>query len=256
MQSLAVPVATVKAIFRAGPASERWRLALQQPLCERSGMIQFRPLPDDHPDLSHSHSPLLRAAMLTLSYAQENGGIGLTQTKAFKRVFVHWAIANFDWPGSGPEEMFQVSKVINEYEFPPLEVLHYLLIKLRLGRHYKGIFQATKRGVDLAQAPGLLFADLIPFFLFYLDHSSYARFGVAVHAWLVSHVWRHIIQRRVQLCEPLLNGGKKFGSGRGDGHQVVSGPTGFVICVAVEKPKMDRRGPRDRTGPGANPSRS
>ena len=29
--------------------------------------------------------------------------------------------------------MFRYNKVINEYEFPPLEVLHYLLITLRLG---------------------------------------------------------------------------------------------------------------------------
>jgi hypothetical protein len=34
-------------------------------------MITFRPLSDDHPDLAHS--PLLRAALLTLQYAQELG---------------------------------------------------------------------------------------------------------------------------------------------------------------------------------------
>ena len=41
-------------------------------------MIEFRPLPDDHPDLAHS--PMLRAALLTLQYAQEHGSIGLTKT--------------------------------------------------------------------------------------------------------------------------------------------------------------------------------
>lgn len=91
-------------------------------------MIDFRTLPDDHPDLAHS--PLLRAALLTLRYAQDHGAIGLTKTKAFKRVFVHWAVENFDWPGSSAEEMFRYNKVINEYEFPPLEVLHYLLTDL------------------------------------------------------------------------------------------------------------------------------
>jgi len=111
-------------------------------------MINFRTLPDDHPDLAHS--PMLRAAALTMKYAQEHGSIGLTKTKAFKRVFVHWAIENFDWPGSSAEEMFRFSKVINEYEFPPL-VLHHLLISLRLGRHYKGEFRLTKRGAELAQ---------------------------------------------------------------------------------------------------------
>ena len=57
-------------------------------------MIVVRPLSDDHPDLAHS--PLLRAALLTLQYAQDHGTIGLTKTKAFKRVFVHWAASNRD----------------------------------------------------------------------------------------------------------------------------------------------------------------
>ena len=115
-------------------------------------MIDVRPLSDDHPDLAHS--PLLCAALLTLQYAQDHGAIGLTKTKAFKRVFVHWAVEQFDWPGFGAEEMFRYNKVINEYEFPPLEVLHYLLITLRLGRHFKGEFKLTKRGAELAQSPG------------------------------------------------------------------------------------------------------
>ncbi len=125
-------------------------------------MIEFRALSDDHPDLAYS--PLLRAALLTLRYAQEHGTIGLTKTKAFKRVFVHWAVEHFDWPGKSVEEMFRYSKVINEYEFPPLEVLHYLLITLRLGRHFKGEFKLTKRGAELAQAPARLLAEVTPEF--------------------------------------------------------------------------------------------
>lgn len=53
-------------------------------------MIDDRPLSDDHPDLAHS--PLLRAALLILLYAQNHGTIGLTKTEAFKRVLVHWAL--------------------------------------------------------------------------------------------------------------------------------------------------------------------
>jgi len=59
-------------------------------------MIEFRTLPDDHPD--HMLSPLLRCALLTLRYAQEHGGIGLTKSLAFKRVFVHWAVENLTGP--------------------------------------------------------------------------------------------------------------------------------------------------------------
>lgn len=149
-------------------------LASRNPLWQHRAMIEFRTLPDDHPNLAHS--PLLRAAMMTLRYVQEHGAIGLTKTKAFKRVFVHWAVENFDWPGKSAEEMFRYSKVINEYEFPPLEVLHYLLITLRLGRHFKGEFRLTKRGAELARAPGRLFAELIPHFVLRIDHASYARF--------------------------------------------------------------------------------
>ncbi len=149
-------------------------LAPRKVLWHHRAMIEFRSLPDDHPDLAHS--PLLRAALLTLRYAQEHGDIGLTKTMAFKRVFVHWAVENFDWPGKSAEEMFRYSKVINEYEVPPLEVLHQLLITLRLGRHFKGEFRLTKRGAELAAAPARLFAELIPFFVLQIDHSSYARF--------------------------------------------------------------------------------
>ena len=63
-------------------------------------MIEFLELPDDHPDLAHS--PLLRAALLTLQYAQDRGTIPLTKTTAFKRVFVHWAVEHFDWPSFAP----------------------------------------------------------------------------------------------------------------------------------------------------------
>lgn len=149
-------------------------MELQRSLWQHSDMIDFRSLADDHSDLAHS--PLLRGALLTLHYAQKNGSIGLTKTKAFKRVFVHWAVEHFDWPGKSAEEMFRYNKVINEYDFPPLEVLHILLITLRLGRHYKGEFRLTKRGTELAQASGRLFAELIPYFVLRVDHASYARF--------------------------------------------------------------------------------
>lgn len=150
-------------------------MELPRGLWQHLGMIEFRTLADGHPDLAHS--PLLRGALLTLQYAQKHGSIGLTKTKAFKRVFVHWAVEHFDWPGKCAEEMFRYHRVINEYEFPPLEVLHFLLISLRLGRHFKGEFRLTKRGLELAQAPGRLFAKLVPYFVFQTDHASYARFG-------------------------------------------------------------------------------
>ena len=156
-------------------------------------MIEFRTLPDDHPDLALS--PLLRAALLTLHYAEDNGAIGLTKSKAFKRTFVHWAVEHFNWPGMSSEEMFRYNKVVNEYEFPPLGVLHFLLISLRLGRHYKGQFKITKRGRELLGSPGQLFAELIPFFVLRIEHASYSRFEEAPFGkW---DVWLNVINIEV-----------------------------------------------------------
>lgn len=152
-------------------------------------MIEFRNLPDDHPALQHS--PLLRAALLTLQYAEENGPIGLTSTKAFKRAFVHWAAENFEWPGMSAEHLFRYNKVLNEYDFAPLEVLHFLLTELRLGRHYKGEFRIAKRGEELAHLPGRLFAELIPFYVLKIDHASYSRFeDHPIGGW---DVWLNVI---------------------------------------------------------------
>jgi hypothetical protein len=75
--------------------------------------------------------------------------------------------------------MFKYNKVINEFEFPLLEILHYLLITLKLGRHFKGTFRLTKRGAELADAPGKLFAELIPFFVLRIDHAAYSRLAEA-----------------------------------------------------------------------------
>ena len=124
-----------------------------------------------------AHSPLLRAAQLTLQYTQDHGSIPLTPSKAFKRVFVDWAAEHFDWPNMGYEELFSVNKVLNEYDFPPLELLHSLLIELKLGRHYKGQFKITKRGAELLANPAQLLNTLVPFHILNIDRSSYSRTG-------------------------------------------------------------------------------
>ena len=144
-------------------------------MCQLADMDYFNNLSDDDPPLANS--PLLRAAQLTLQYTQDNGSIELTKTKAFKRKFVHWAAKHFDWPGMGYDELFRVNKVLNEYDFVPLELLHFLLIERKLGRHYKGAFKLTKRGTELAKLPAKLFVELIPFYLFQIDHGAYSRLG-------------------------------------------------------------------------------
>lgn len=91
----------------------------------------------------------------------------------------------------GYEELFRVNKVLNEYDFPPLELLHFLLLELKLGRHYKGQFKITKRGAELLTHPAQLLNALVPFYVMNMDHSSYSRSGdQAVGSW---DVWFNVL---------------------------------------------------------------
>ncbi|EPX83554.1 hypothetical protein [Salipiger mucosus] len=157
-------------------------------------MIELKPLSDDDPALEFS--PLLRAAQRTLEYACDYGSIGLTTRKNFKRDFVHWSVEAFEWPGFGPQQAFQFRKVLNEYEFVPLQVIHFLLLHTRLGRHYKGEFRLTAKGRGLAESPGDLFSCIVPFFLFEVDHASYGRFGRRpVGTW---DIWLNVLNVEVE----------------------------------------------------------
>lgn len=157
-------------------------------------MITFRRLSDDQPDLVYS--PLLRAARLTLVYVAENGPVEITKTKAFKRYFVKWAAEHIEWPGHSLADLMRYHKVLNEYDFQPLELIHFLLVELKLGWHYHGAFRLTKRGQQLAQSPGLLFSELIPFYILSVDHASYGRFQDGPHGnW---DVWLNVMNVEVE----------------------------------------------------------
>jgi hypothetical protein len=136
-------------------------------------MIHLKPIPADLSVLDQSH--VFRGARLILGYVVENGPIPLTPSKAFKRVFVNWAAEAFVWPHWTVAELYRVNKVLNEYDFGPLEVLHNLLIDLKLGRHYKGAFRITKLGQELLNSPADLFKLLVPFYLFNVNHAYYSR---------------------------------------------------------------------------------
>lgn len=180
--------------LRADSAIDQHRLAFCIDSCQHVHVIEFSQLPDDHPDLGYS--PLLRAARLTLAYALDEGPIGLTKTKAFKRNFVHWAAKRFNWPGHSYDELFRYNKVLNEYDFPQLELLHFLLITLKLGRHYKNEFRLTKRGRELSYSSGALFHEVIPFYILHVDHSSYGRIAERpIGNW---DVWLNVMNTEVE----------------------------------------------------------
>ena len=137
-------------------------------------MIKLKPASTNVDQLDQSH--LFRSARLILAYADEQGPIPLTPSKAFKRVFVNWAAEAFVWPHWTVEDLYRVNKVLNEYDFGPLQLLHQLLIDLKLGRHYKGTFRITKLGRDMIARPSELFDVLVPFFVFNLNQAYYSRF--------------------------------------------------------------------------------
>lgn len=138
-------------------------------------MIELRSLADDEPALAFS--PLLRGFQKTFAYLGEHGSIGLTPSKAFKRVFVHWAAREFDWPGYTEEDLFAVNKVLNEIDFGPLMDLHDVMIALKICRHYKGQFKLTKAGQGLVGRPGRIFGIVTPFYLFEVNHARFSRFN-------------------------------------------------------------------------------
>ncbi|MEO8723039.1 MAG: hypothetical protein ABI395_05875 [Sphingobium sp.] len=121
-------------------------------------------------------SPMLQAAVRTMDYIEAQGPIGLTPANGLKRYFVHWAADAFAWPNHTVTDLFVHNKVLNEMDFPPLVVLHQLLIDLKIARHYKRALHLTKAGRALRQQPGQLFALLTPHFLFGIDHGYYTRF--------------------------------------------------------------------------------
>ena len=136
-------------------------------------MIALREVDEADPALAFS--PLVRGVEKTFAWIGEHGGIPLTPSKAFKRVFVHWAAAEFDWPGHTQADLFAVNKVLNESDFAPLMVLHDLMIAMKLGRHYKGEFRLSKAGQALIGHPGRIFGTVVPFFLFRINHAVSVR---------------------------------------------------------------------------------
>ena len=105
-------------------------------------------------------SPLLRGMVMTISYADTEGGIGLTASGAMNRKFVHWAAVHFDWPDYTADDLYSISKVLNEHNMPPLWVVRDMLIHLRLLRRKKDRLLPTTRGLDFLARPQAFF-DLI-----------------------------------------------------------------------------------------------
>ena len=157
-------------------------------------MIKLNPLADDDPLLNSSK--LFYALERTIRYAEDNGGIGLTQTKLFNRKFAHWGAQNFNWPDYSEEKLLQVQKVLNEEDVPPVMVIHDLLTIAKWGRHIKGRFQLSKSLKSLAAHRGQLFGELAQQYLFRYNHGRLSRIDfTAPGNW---DIWLNIINVEAQ----------------------------------------------------------
>jgi len=128
-----------------------------------------------------SGSPNIRLARLSncaitlLEHADKSGGLGLTPGRALKRVHVDWAAKTFDWPGYTVDELYRVNKVLNEEDVFPLWVIHQLLLETRHARHFERQLRPTKTGRLLIGNPHRAFNEIVPNFLFQIDHAALGR---------------------------------------------------------------------------------
>jgi len=97
--------------------------------------ITFHPHPGAESDLTHA--PMIRAFRTVAEYQAAHGGIGLTKSGAWNRHAIDWVVRRMAFPHWTAEKLHSVSKVLNEFDVPPLESLRVLLTALRLGRKSK-----------------------------------------------------------------------------------------------------------------------
>lgn len=110
-------------------------------------------------------SPMCINTMKLLRYAERHGGIQITKLGNFYRKCVEWSAEEFQWPGYEPAELYSVNKVLNEPDFPPLFLIHEILLSARLIRHYKGQAKLTKAGSGMIGRYGDLQVALTEYML-------------------------------------------------------------------------------------------
>lgn len=166
---------TSSLIVELGAVPSLAAISIHFELPDKRPMDSLRPITD--PYAAMRHSPMLRAVCLTLDYIEENGPIGLTATRALKRYFVEWAAHAFNWQCYTAEDLYTLNRVLNESDFPPLAIMHDLLLSAKLARHRKGALHMTRLARQLKDDPAALWPVLAQQFLFATDHSGYTRFG-------------------------------------------------------------------------------
>lgn len=114
-----------------------------------------------------------------LNYADDNKGIRLTKSGALCRKCVTWAAKEFRWPGHEPEELYRLNRVLNEQDFPPVAIMHDLLVAAKLMRHFKGKAVLTKLGRELLGDYGAVQIALFETWFTRFDFAYFERFGMS-----------------------------------------------------------------------------
>ena len=121
-------------------------------------------------------SPMTTNGMKLLQHVAETGGIELTKSGFFNRKCVVWAAEEFQWSGYEPAQIYRLNKVLNEQDFPPLSVMHELMLLGRLIRHRKGRAILTSAGKTMLGNFGQLQALLFETYFTSYDFGADARF--------------------------------------------------------------------------------
>ena len=120
-------------------------------------------------------SPLTMNGMKLLQLAGKKDGIELTKSGFFNRKCVVWAAQEFQWPEYQPAQLYSLNKLLNEQDFPPLTVMHDLMVLGSLIRHRKGYAVLTPSGKAMLNSYGKLQALLFETYFTTYDLGSGAR---------------------------------------------------------------------------------
>lgn len=122
-------------------------------------------------------SPMCINGMALLRYANDHAGIKLTKSGFLYRKCVVWAAQEFRWPDYEPEKLYELNRVLDEQDFPPLSAMHDLMLLGRLVRHTKDKAILTSSGKQVLGNFGTLQSLLFETYFTVFDFGTYERFA-------------------------------------------------------------------------------